>query len=243
MVEADPINPQRVFSELSSRLPDNCILTSDAGSAANWYARTIRMRRDDGVALGDAGHHGVRRSVRRRREVRVSRPCRHRARRGRRDADERPERAHHRREVLAPVGRPAARSDGAQQPRPEHGHVGAARARGRSEVRGYAGLARLPTRATRSCSGSKASASIRPTRSARHGTRCSPPTGRRCSRQSPIRKCRRCPHITFDQARNFMLAIARGDKSWRDMIEQSMKGGRSSRSSFRASADRRGVLQ
>ena len=44
MVEADPINPQRVFWELSSRLPDNCILTSDAGSAANWYARTIRMR-------------------------------------------------------------------------------------------------------------------------------------------------------------------------------------------------------
>jgi pyruvate dehydrogenase (quinone) len=31
------------------------------------------------------------------------------------------------------------------------------------------------------------------------------------------------PHITFDQARNFMLSIARGDKSWRDMIEQSLK--------------------
>ena len=39
-----PINPQLVFTELSPRLPDNCILTSDSGSAANWYARDIRMR-------------------------------------------------------------------------------------------------------------------------------------------------------------------------------------------------------
>ena len=42
--DADPINPQRVFSELSSRLPDGAILTSDSGSAANWYARDIRIR-------------------------------------------------------------------------------------------------------------------------------------------------------------------------------------------------------
>jgi pyruvate dehydrogenase (quinone) len=41
---ADPINPQRVFFELSSRLPDGAILTSDSGSAANWYARDIRIR-------------------------------------------------------------------------------------------------------------------------------------------------------------------------------------------------------
>jgi pyruvate dehydrogenase (quinone) len=45
MVAADPINPQRVFWELSKRLPDNCILTGDSGSVANWYARDIRMRR------------------------------------------------------------------------------------------------------------------------------------------------------------------------------------------------------
>jgi pyruvate dehydrogenase (quinone) len=42
---ADPINPQRVFWELSKRLPDRCILTADSGSVANWYARDIRMRR------------------------------------------------------------------------------------------------------------------------------------------------------------------------------------------------------
>jgi pyruvate dehydrogenase (quinone) len=44
--DADPINPQRVFWELSSRLPDRCILTSDSGSAANWFARDLRLRRD-----------------------------------------------------------------------------------------------------------------------------------------------------------------------------------------------------
>jgi pyruvate dehydrogenase (quinone) len=31
------------------------------------------------------------------------------------------------------------------------------------------------------------------------------------------------PHITFEQARNFMLSVARGDASWRDMFEQSLK--------------------
>jgi pyruvate dehydrogenase (quinone) len=45
MIEADPINPQRVFWELSSRLPDNCILTADSGSAANWFARDLKLRR------------------------------------------------------------------------------------------------------------------------------------------------------------------------------------------------------
>jgi pyruvate dehydrogenase (quinone) len=45
MNTADPINPQRVFWELSPRLPDRCILTCDSGSAANWYARDIKIRR------------------------------------------------------------------------------------------------------------------------------------------------------------------------------------------------------
>jgi pyruvate dehydrogenase (quinone) len=43
--DADPINPQRVFWELSQRLPDDCILTADSGSAANWWARDVRIRR------------------------------------------------------------------------------------------------------------------------------------------------------------------------------------------------------
>ncbi len=42
--EASPVNPQLVAWELSPRLPENVILTSDSGSCANWYARDIKMR-------------------------------------------------------------------------------------------------------------------------------------------------------------------------------------------------------
>ncbi len=45
MEPADPINPQRVFWEASKRLPENCIMTGDSGSVANWYGRDIKMRR------------------------------------------------------------------------------------------------------------------------------------------------------------------------------------------------------
>jgi pyruvate dehydrogenase (quinone) len=45
MDSAEPLNPQRVFWELSSRLPDNAIITADSGSVANWYARDLKMRR------------------------------------------------------------------------------------------------------------------------------------------------------------------------------------------------------
>jgi pyruvate dehydrogenase (quinone) len=44
MVDADPINPMRLFWELNERLPDNAILSADSGSAANWYARDLRFR-------------------------------------------------------------------------------------------------------------------------------------------------------------------------------------------------------
>ncbi|HSU54762.1 MAG TPA: thiamine pyrophosphate-requiring protein [Candidatus Dormibacteraeota bacterium] len=42
---ADPVNPQRLFWELSPRLPDNCIVSADSGSSANWYARDLKFRR------------------------------------------------------------------------------------------------------------------------------------------------------------------------------------------------------
>ncbi len=45
MNSANPINPEYVFWELSSRLPDNCILSSDSGSSANWFARDLKVRR------------------------------------------------------------------------------------------------------------------------------------------------------------------------------------------------------
>jgi pyruvate dehydrogenase (quinone) len=44
MTDADPINPMRIFHELSQRLPDDAIITADSGSAANWYARHLRFR-------------------------------------------------------------------------------------------------------------------------------------------------------------------------------------------------------
>src|SRR5947209_3094057 len=48
---ADPINPELVFHELSSRLPDLCLLTSDSGSATDWWARHLRIRRGMQAAL------------------------------------------------------------------------------------------------------------------------------------------------------------------------------------------------
>jgi pyruvate dehydrogenase (quinone) len=50
---ADPINPQYVFHEMSKRLPDRVILTSDSGSATNWWARHLRMR--DGMKSALSG--------------------------------------------------------------------------------------------------------------------------------------------------------------------------------------------
>jgi pyruvate dehydrogenase (quinone) len=38
------LNPERVFRELSPRLPDRCILAADSGTAANWYARDLKLR-------------------------------------------------------------------------------------------------------------------------------------------------------------------------------------------------------
>ncbi|MDX7950566.1 thiamine pyrophosphate-requiring protein [Lichenihabitans sp. Uapishka_5] len=45
MAKADPVNPQRVAWELSPRIPDRAIITSDSGSCANWYGRDLKMRR------------------------------------------------------------------------------------------------------------------------------------------------------------------------------------------------------
>jgi pyruvate dehydrogenase (quinone) len=44
-IPAKPINPQRVFWELSPRLPEKAILAADSGTAANWFARDLTLRR------------------------------------------------------------------------------------------------------------------------------------------------------------------------------------------------------
>jgi pyruvate dehydrogenase (quinone) len=43
-VKANPVNPQAVVAELSKVLPENAVVTTDSGSAANWYARQLRFR-------------------------------------------------------------------------------------------------------------------------------------------------------------------------------------------------------
>jgi pyruvate dehydrogenase (quinone) len=50
-LSAEPLNPQLIFHELSPRLPDNCILTADSGSATNWWARQLKMRKGMKSAL------------------------------------------------------------------------------------------------------------------------------------------------------------------------------------------------
>ncbi len=46
MTDADPVNPMRIFHELSTRLPTDAMIASDSGSAANWYARHLKFTGD-----------------------------------------------------------------------------------------------------------------------------------------------------------------------------------------------------
>ena len=42
--DADPVNPQRFFWELSPRLPDNALLACDTGATVHWYSRDLSFR-------------------------------------------------------------------------------------------------------------------------------------------------------------------------------------------------------
>lgn len=42
--DATPINPQRVFAELSPRLPNDAMLACDTGTTVHWYARDLKIR-------------------------------------------------------------------------------------------------------------------------------------------------------------------------------------------------------
>jgi pyruvate dehydrogenase (quinone) len=50
-IDADPVNPQLVFHELSGRLPDRAIVLADSGSATNCWARHLRLRSGMDAAL------------------------------------------------------------------------------------------------------------------------------------------------------------------------------------------------
>ncbi len=45
-VSADPINPRLVFQLLNERLPDDVIVTADAGTTADWYGNHIELGRN-----------------------------------------------------------------------------------------------------------------------------------------------------------------------------------------------------
>ena len=188
-------------------------------------ARPEAARRDDGVALGHARDDGPGRPVRDRGQVRAPGPAGDRARRRRRDADERPQRADHRRQVLAALDRPAPRRARAQQPRPEPGHVGAARAAGRPDVPGLAEDPRLPLRAVRRADRPARHPRRRPGPGRRRvGRRRSRPTARPCSRRSSTRRCRRCRRTSrFEQAKHFAQAVLAGDPHSGRMVRQSLR--------------------
>jgi pyruvate dehydrogenase (quinone) len=49
----EPLNPMRVFQELSPLIPDNALMVADSGTSANWWARHIAFR--DGMKAAISG--------------------------------------------------------------------------------------------------------------------------------------------------------------------------------------------
>ena len=150
MTGADPVNPMRIFHELSAaaarerdrrqRLRQRRELVRPAPEIPRRHAR---------LAVRHPGHHGPRGAVRDRREMGAPRPAGDRPGRRRRDADERPGRADHHRAVLVAVGRPAADRRGPAQQRPQPGHLGDAGHGRCPEVRRVADPARRRLRRLR----------------------------------------------------------------------------------------------
>jgi pyruvate dehydrogenase (quinone) len=51
MMDADPMNPQRVAHELSKVLPEDAIVTADSGSSTNWFARHVKLGKGNRASL------------------------------------------------------------------------------------------------------------------------------------------------------------------------------------------------
>jgi hypothetical protein len=146
---------------------------------------------------------GIGGALRHRAKFCLSGPRGRRASRRRRDADERHQRADHRREVLEGMERPAADRARAQQPRPQHGDVGGARAGGDPKFSASQDLPDFPYAEYARLVGldGVARSTGRKT-SRRPGTRVSRRTGRSSSKRvtdpdvPPLP-----PHITLEQAK------------------------------------------
>ncbi len=214
MQTANPVNPQRVAWELSPRLPDRAIITSDSGSCANWYARDLKMRRgmmaslSGGLAsMGAAVPYAIAAKF-----------------------------AHPDRPVIALVG------DGAMQmnnmaelitvakywrdwAEPAAGSSASSTTRTSTRSPGSSGcmegdpkfdasqqIPNVPYHRFAELIGLKGSMSTIPSGSARPGTRRSPPTGRWCSKSRPTRTCRRCRRTSRStQAKKFTATLVKGD--------------------------------
>jgi hypothetical protein len=135
-----------------------------------------------GLAVRRAGQHGPGAALCRGCQVGPSDAPGGGAARRRRDADDRHQQPDHHRPPMAAMGRPQAGRHGAEQRRPEHGHLGAAHQSGRPDVRGLAGCRHSPMPTMRGCWACTACAWSAPTKWAPPGTRPSPLTGRPCWR-------------------------------------------------------------
>jgi pyruvate dehydrogenase (quinone) len=224
-IEADPVNPQRLFWELSSRLPDDCILTSDAGTAANWFARYLPIRRGMMASLsgtlatmGSGVPYAIAAKF-----------------------------AYPERVAIALVG------DGAMQMNGINELITISKYWQRWADPRLVVLVlnnrdlNMVTWEQRALEGDpkfEASQELPDFPYARYaellglrGIRVDSPEAVGPAWDDVLESDRPAvleavtdpevpplpPHITFDEARNFMLAVAQGDKGWRDMIEQSLK--------------------
>ena len=225
MTDADPVNPERIFHELSSRLPENAIVAADSGSAANWYARHLRfhgsMRGSLSGTLATMGP-GVPYVIGAK-WAHPDRPAIALVGDGA-DADERHGRADHHRSLLVAVGRSAAGGGDPAQQRPEPGDLGDAGDGGRAEVRRVADPAGRRLRRIRAHAGPDRREHRRPGR-----TR--PGLDRALHADRPVVLDIRCdpdvppipPHATFEQARSVAGAILHGDEDAWGFVKQGVK--------------------
>jgi pyruvate dehydrogenase (quinone) len=224
-VPADPVNPMRIVSELSKRLPHNAIVTADSGSATNWYARLLKIRGNVRSSLsGTLATMGC--AVPYALGAAFAQPNR---------------------PLIALVG------DGAMQMNGINELITIAKYWQRWSDPRLVVLVlnnrdlNMVTWEQRALEGDPkfdASQEIPDFPYARYaellglkGIRVDSPADVGAAWDEALEADRPVvleavtdpevpplpPHISFDQARNFMLAIARGDTGWRDMIEQSLK--------------------
>ena len=229
MMDADPMNPQRVVRELSQRAAGRTRSSrADSGSSTNWYARQLKLRKGNLASLSGTLATmvpGVPYAI----AAKFAHPERpvDLLRRRRRVPDARHERDAHRQALLRSAG-PTSGSifcvfnnqdlnqvtweqrvmEGdpkfpGTQWLPDFDYAGYARA-----VRPEGDLLRR-----------------RRQRRAPRGRRRSPPTGRSCSRSKTDPEVPPLPpHITLEQAEKMAKAMVKGDPERVGVMEKSLRG-------------------